>query len=98
MKFLFLLILFTNISKADEGIFEKQQNFMALAFGPKDEACEIVANDIEKQMRDAEDGIEEMGGIIINEIVDPCIYSENMQTSMFGEMTYLIPDSENPQE
>lgn len=93
-KMLFGFILFSNFVSAAEGLFEKHQTFRALAFGPRDETCSIVAEDITNQMEDAENTIIKMNGIIVNKMIDPCLFSVGMQTSMFGEITYLIPEAD----
>lgn len=99
--FIYILsLIFPNLlfSQTNDGFFEKTQTFRAIAFGPRDETCNIVAEDISNQMEDAESAILKMDGIIISKIIDPCLFSEGMQTSMSGEISYLIPDSETPEQ
>lgn len=99
MKALILFFsLVTGLAVADEGMFEKTQSFRAVAYGPRDEACALVSDDIVTQMDIAEETISAGGAIIVTKIMDPCLFSENMQTSMFGEITYLVLDEEPTQE
>ena len=99
MKTIILLFaLVTSFAMADEGMFEKTQSFRAVAYGLPDQACALVSDDLTTQMDKAEETISTSGAIIVSRTIDPCLFSENMQTSMFGEITYLILDEENPQE
>lgn len=97
-KLLVTLIFFSHFAAADDGLFEKTQTFRAIAFGPRDETCTIVADDINNQMDEAEEAIQKIDGIIISKMIDPCLFSDGMQTSMFGEIVYLMPGSEEAVE
>lgn len=98
-SFVFPNLIFSQTNnQTNEGFFEKTQTFRAIAFGPRDETCTIVAEDIANQMEDAETAILKMDGLIISKMIDPCLFSEGMQTSMFGEIVYLIPETETAEE
>lgn len=92
-KVLATLILLSHVSTADEGVFEKSQNFRSVAYGTPDETCAIVSEDINAQMNEAEEKIQKMNGIVISKMTDPCIFADEMQTSITGEIVYLIEDS-----
>ena len=95
---LIILALASSPNMASEGWFEKTQNFSAVTYGPRDEGCEVVSVDLEKKLAVAEETIQMMGGIIVDEQISPCIYSEEMLSSISGTINYLIPGSEFPVE